>query len=828
MKLSAPLLATFSLLVLLLAPNAVRAEVPHYCEELGALYPQPGRTGAPGENAFRPLPEMAPIRGTPGAPGTINLSITADHVSTAPAGKPGYVYVGNYPVTDIPVFRITPGAATSLTITNPETGATRPVLTACLVDPDWAFSGTQWSLVQGDTLDVMFSSRLDYTGPDAIQKPTNGAVPCRSSNLHTHGLLISPYHPHFAGLGPYGDYVLDTTQPIHNGGYNAPSDNCGTKLGDIPQHGHGLTNLPLHYVDQIPGSPGINSLQTGEHPSGLFWYHPHPHGYSQPQVAGGTTGAITVGALTDYACPAGDGTPGSCTLTDTNVRVLALKDTQIKPAGTGPDGTPMWATIHSSDSGFCAVSGGIRNGECQSASAATPGKLIVTVNGVQFPTMHAAAGRMEIWRIINASSTMSYGLTISPQANGAAGATPLPFQVLATDGVSIRPNQGPDMRTELLVMPASRVEIAIPAPAQGGAYVLHDVEVQTGQHGSGDIWPYIDIARIVWDKPAAGTAAITPIPRTVQVAGPAIPVPHAQANQAGIRPACQFAPGDTRVIYFVHRFFKSFGPGPTPTTSATALENAEDEDPQAARPPIKPPSGVTNNVREIFGLIAGIRRANGSMDFWGDDGTILHSVRTVWLAGIHSDFDFPGFGHNNWGTICTVKGNVEPWELVNWTGEDHNFHIHQTRFTLDPNGIFQFPDPALEPTEDPGLRSTDAAVRDFLDPQAATSYHDTIPVPRGQSLCRANPAHRGCDDKPLECSGSPDSVRCKRPGIISVIMDFSRNEQAGTFVYHCHILEHEDGGMMSMIHVLCPPGDASCAAQQVDASICRFPQNLPK
>jgi hypothetical protein len=43
----------------------------------------------------------------------------------------------------------------------------------------------------------------------------------------------------------------------------------------------------------------------------------------------------------------------------------------------------------------------------------------------------------------------------------------------------------------------------------------------------------------------------------------------------------------------------------------------------------------------------------------------------------------------------------------------------------------------------------------------------------------------------------------------------------GTFVYHCHILEHEDGGMMAQISVLCPLGDASCAAQQAVENICR-------
>jgi FtsP/CotA-like multicopper oxidase with cupredoxin domain len=731
--------------------------------------------------------------------------------------------VGNYPVTDIPVFRTTRGAATSATMTNPETGETKPVLDACLASPDWAFSGAQWALEQGDTLDVLFTSRLDYRGPDAIQEPINGAVPCIASNLHTHGLLVSPYSPRFPGLGPYGDYVLDVTQPAKSGGYETTRDTCGTVLGGVTEHGHGLTDLPLHYVTLIPGTPGVNSLMTGEHPSGLFWYHPHPHGFSQPQVAGGTTGAITVGQLTDYACPSGDGTPGACTLSNTNVRVMALKDTQIKSYGNG-----IWATIHSSDSGLCAVTGGVRQGECQSAETSTPGKLVVTVNGVQFPTLHAAAGRMEIWRIINASSTMSYGLTIGPEGAQPGGAPALPFQVLATDGVSVRPDQGPQMRTELLVMPASRVEIAIPAPAQGGRYVLHDVEVQTGQGGAGDIWPNIDLARMVWDKPAVGAAVTAPVGR-VAVRGPVTAVPpsggvtsvgQSVGRQAGVRPACLFQAGDTRVIYFVHRFEEVFGTGAGLTARDRAkLANADEDELR-----LKPPSGLTRQLHEIFGLIAGVRHANGVMDFFGDDSRVLHTVREVWTTGLHDgDADFPAFGHNNWGTVCTEKGNVEPWELQNWTGEVHNFHIHQTRFTINPAGIFQFPDPALEPGEDGPLRMTDVAVRDFLDPAYATTYHDTVPVPRGQSVCRTNPNGPGCGGFPRECSGTPEAVRCVRPGILSVLMDFSRNEQVGTFVYHCHILEHEDGGMMSMIRVMCPPGDASCAVAQAAARICRVP-----
>jgi FtsP/CotA-like multicopper oxidase with cupredoxin domain len=32
-------------------------------------------------------------------------------------------------------------------------------------------------------------------------------------------------------------------------------------------------------------------------------------------------------------------------------------------------------------------------------------------------------------------------------------------------------------------------------------------------------------------------------------------------------------------------------------------------------------------------------------------------------------------------------------------------------------------------------------------------------------------------------------------------MDF-RGPDIGDFVYHCHILEHEDGGMMAIVRVL--------------------------
>jgi FtsP/CotA-like multicopper oxidase with cupredoxin domain len=39
---------------------------------------------------------------------------------------------------------------------------------------------------------------------------------------------------------------------------------------------------------------------------------------------------------------------------------------------------------------------------------------------------------------------------------------------------------------------------------------------------------------------------------------------------------------------------------------------------------------------------------------------------------------------------------------------------------------------------------------------------------------------------------------------VKIRMDFRDPNIIGTFLYHCHILEHEDGGMMGSIEVTPP------------------------
>ena len=67
-------------------------------------------------------------------------------------------------------------------------------------------------------------------------------------------------------------------------------------------HFHGTTVPPVCHQDDVlhtliqPGDPPFEyrfRIPTDE-PPGLYWYHPHVHGLTNPQVLGGASGALVV------------------------------------------------------------------------------------------------------------------------------------------------------------------------------------------------------------------------------------------------------------------------------------------------------------------------------------------------------------------------------------------------------------------------------------------------------------------------------------------------------------------------------------------------------
>src|ERR1043166_5510203 len=115
------------------------------------------------------------------------------------------------------------------------------------------------------------------------------------------------------------------------------------------------------------------------------------------------------------------------------------------------------------------------------------------------------------------------------------------------------------------------------------------------------------------------------------------------------------------------------------------------------------------------------------------------------------DGNFPKvYDPNNPPDIITNRGAVEEWTIENRSFEVHDFHMHQIHFLVqEVNGV--------------------------KIPKDQQQFYDTFQVPYWTG------------------EGPYPYIKVK--------MDF-RGAVVGDFVYHCHILDHEDGGMMAIIRVL--------------------------
>jgi FtsP/CotA-like multicopper oxidase with cupredoxin domain len=119
------------------------------------------------------------------------------------------------------------------------------------------------------------------------------------------------------------------------------------------------------------------------------------------------------------------------------------------------------------------------------------------------------------------------------------------------------------------------------------------------------------------------------------------------------------------------------------------------------------------------------------------------------------------FSADNPPAVVTTQGSVEDWTIENQAQENHEFHFHQIHFLVLSQDNFQIN--GSQPVQ---------AIQNQLMDMIEIPYWD------------GNPAH------------TFPRVRVR--------MDF-RGPDIGDFVYHCHILNHEDQGMMAIIRVLPAP-----------------------
>src|SRR6266852_5135024 len=371
------------------------------------------------------------------------------------------------------------------------------------------------SVDRGSTVRILYRNDLRTTDVAGKSQPTE-------SNLHTHGALVSPKGTGFEGAGRdrrYGDCIFvmastsgsGTTGHAHRPAADGPGDPCSLDPGAALVR---LENGDIRYSYVI----------APDHPSGMYWFHPHPHGLSEGQVSNGLSGLMSIGNFWDTSyincrVTASPDVAGLAACRDQEaqreelaaerradaaggmleVRYLGLKDIQVaklKDRPGGP-GKPRFRLIEfplrpgpgdrSANEAFgdqtdarknrCGklVVSGSGNGELSYVDGvAVPGQCwhkqrpderwIFTVSGQVHPRLTVRAGQAEVWHLANIGADVTYRLHLETLEEHPRR---LAFEVRALNGAAFPPDLTGRTNTEIVLMPGARVEVLLQRCSQG-------------------------------------------------------------------------------------------------------------------------------------------------------------------------------------------------------------------------------------------------------------------------------------------------------------------------------------------------------------------------
>jgi FtsP/CotA-like multicopper oxidase with cupredoxin domain len=205
-------------------------------------------------------------------------------------------------------------------------------------------------------------------------------------------------------------------------------------------HFHGMNVSPACHQDEVihtviqPGQEFDYTVQIpANEPSGMYWYHPHPHGFSENQLLGGATGVIIVEGIQNF----------NSVVVGLPERILVLRDQPLQPGEAGKAGAPA----HDLSLNDVPVT----------FPAYTPSVLEV-------PASTASAPVQEFWRVANTASDTLVDLQYV--VNGVAQ----PVQVVAIDGVPLTDGSGnpaTSSMTSLVLGTGARAEFIVTTPKAG-------------------------------------------------------------------------------------------------------------------------------------------------------------------------------------------------------------------------------------------------------------------------------------------------------------------------------------------------------------------------
>jgi suppressor of ftsI len=212
--------------------------------------------------------------------------------------------------------------------------------------PAFAYQGSE----QAPTIRVNPGDVIDLTYENDL--PPSSSNPLNMTNLHFHGLTVSP--------NPPADDVMLMAMPGQS----------------------------IHYYLQIPP----------EQPPGIYWYHPHMHGETNWQVSNGMAGAIIVEGVSAYAPQ----------LVGMRERVLIVRDNLVHPNFSTL--AKMKRTLSSERA---RLDTGPGSSVC---SSPPENNRALTVNNITTPTVSIAPGEQQFWRIVNAGSGRYLDLAVDGES----------------------------------------------------------------------------------------------------------------------------------------------------------------------------------------------------------------------------------------------------------------------------------------------------------------------------------------------------------------------------------------------------------------------------
>ena len=410
-----------------------------------------------------PVPEPDDLRS---ANGVLDAELTA-YNSVQPDGSVRYCY-RDAEGHESPNLRLHPGDLMILHLKN------------ALVDMDAGRPGAASPHMHhrdGPNRQLSASSSGPPSGPPSDAPCSSGAMTAISTNLHFHGLTIP-------AVCHQDDVMKTSLQP-----------------GDAA----------FEYRFRIPQ----------DEPPGLYWYHPHIHGFSKQELLGGASGALIIEGI-EQADKAVAGLAE---------RVFIVRDQDLMNPNAPPaKSEPVMPKFLVDRDGDAANTG---------TGFGKPAKdLSINYVPVPYPdyppaTVEIKPGERQLWRVLNASAITYLNLEVLLHR------APQPLGLVSIDGVPMRHEDGQADRvawqTHLGVPPGSRAEFIVSGPAEGETALLVTRSVDTGPGGEND--PNRMLAKIV-------STAEAPEPRSMLAKDPA-PLPTVKGEWLG-----NVQPVRVRRLYF--------------------------------------------------------------------------------------------------------------------------------------------------------------------------------------------------------------------------------------------------------------------------------------